>query len=343
MPATIYDIAEGAEVSIATVSRVLNGHPRVSDATRERVADVARRLGYAPNASARSLATQRTGLVSVVVPMMTSSFFMEVIRGVQSRLDDSDHDLLIYVSRTVERVEDQLDRALQRGRSDGLLLISCPVGDDRAEALAASRQPVALVDSFHPQFDSVSVDNRRGGAVATEHLIERGHRRVGLLLPVESSEPARRRRAGYEDALAAAGLALDPALVVAADWDHDHDGYTRFAGYRAMQTLLDRLQSRPDKRPTAVFAAADVLAFGARRALREAGLADAVEVVGFDDVEPSAYAGLTTLRQPMAAMGRLAADLLLRRMEAPPDAPQHVVFAPKLVVRETTGGSTTEA
>ncbi|MEM0963317.1 MAG: LacI family DNA-binding transcriptional regulator [Bacteroidota bacterium] len=337
MPVTIYDIAESAEVSIATVSRVLNRHPRVSDTTRRRVFEVASRLGYEPHASAQSLARKNTQLISAVVPMMTSAFFMEVLRGVQDRLDGSDYDLLVYASRTMDRVDGQLARAVQRGRSDGLLLVSTPLSEDRADALASSDQPVVLVDASHPGLDSVTVDNRRGGATATQHLIERGHRRIGLLLPVEGSGPACQRRLGYLDAMEAAGLPVDERLIVTADWDHDHHGYTRFAGYRAMQTLLSRVSG--DERPSAVFAAADVMALGALRAAREVGMAtpDALEVVGFDDIEPSAYAGLTTLRQPMAAMGRLATELLLRRFESPDAPPRQVVFAPELIVRETTG------
>lgn len=344
VPVTIYDIAERARVSIATVSRVFNGHPRVSEATRLRVFGIAEELGYEPHASAQSLARQNTRLISAVVPMMTSFFFMEVLRGLQDRLDESHYDLLVYASRTLDKVDGQLGRAVQRGRSDGLLLVSTPLTDERARRLAASRCAVVLVDSFHTAFDSVSVDNRRGGEVATQHLLGRGHERIGLLLPVEASVPAQDRRAGYESALAAAALSVDDSLVVSADWDHDHHGYTRFAGYRAMQMLLERFESRPSERPTAVFVAADVMAFGALRAIREAGLRapDDIEVVGFDDVDASAYVGLTTLRQPMYEMGKLAIEKLIRRLDAPETPPSHTVFAPRLVARETTGAGVAE-
>lgn len=344
MPVTIYDIAEGACVSIATVSRVFNSHPRVSDATRQRVVDVADSLGYQPHASAQSLARRQTGLISAVVPMMTSAFFMEVLRGVQDRLDASDYDLLVYASRSLESIETQIARAVQRGRSDGVLLVSTPLTEVRAGALAASGRPIVLVDSYHPDFDSVSIDNRRGGVIATEHLVARGHQRIALLMPMEESGPAQRRRAGYQEALAAAGLPIDPEYIVAAEWDHGDHGYTRYAGYRAMQELLARFADRPEQRPTAVFAAADVMAFGALRAASEAGLRSPhdLEVVGFDDVESSAYAGLSTLRQPMAEMGRLATEMLVRRLDAPGAPAQHTVFAPDLVIRQTTGGASDE-
>ena len=345
MPVTIYDIADEASVSIATVSRAFNGHPRVSEATREKVFSVARDLGYEPHASAQSLARKSTRLVSAVVPMMTSAFFVEVLRGIQDRLDASDHDLLVYASRTLDRVGGQLARAAQPGRGDGLILVSTPLSDERARQIAASRQPAVLVDGFHTAIDSVSVDNRRGGAIAVQHLIERGHTRIGMILPVETSLPAAQRRAGYLDALDAAGLDADPDWVVTADWDHDHHGYTRFAGYRAMQTLLERFAGRASERPTAVFVAADVMAYGALRGAREAGLLAPrdLDVVGFDDIDPSAYAGLTTLRQPMYEMGRLATALLMARLDDPEAPPAHAVFAPELVVRETTGGTTETA
>ena len=337
---TIYDIADQARVSIATVSRVFNDHPRVSDTTRRRVFRVAEQLGYEPHASAQSLARQNTRLISAVVPMMTSYFFMEVLRGVQDRLDESAYDLLVYASRTLEKVDGQLGRAVQRGRADGLLLVSTPLTPPRARRLAATRQGVVLVDAFHDGFDSVSVDNRRGGAEAVRHLIARGHERIGLVLPVPGSVPAADRRAGYADALAEAGRAVDERLIVHADWDHEDHGYTRYAGYRGMQVLLERFADDPAGRPTAVFVAADVMALGALRAAREAGLSvpGDLDVVGFDDVASSAYVGLTTLRQPMYDMGKLAIEKLLRRLTEPDTPPSHTAFAPQLVVRETTGG-----
>ena len=336
MSVTIYDIADHARVSIATVSRVFNDHPRVSDSTRQKVFKVADKLGYEPHASAQSLARKNTRVVSAVVPMMTSFFFMEVLRGLQDRLDESDYDLLVYAARTLGRVDGQLGRALQRGRSDGMLLVSTPVTGVRARRLAASRRPVVLVDSFHEDLDSVCVDNVRGGADAARHLLDRGHDRIGLILPLAESVPAQDRRAGVEQAMREAGRAMDPRHIVVADWDHEQHGYTRFAGYRAMQQLLELPVS---ERPTAVFAAADVMALGALRAAREAGLSipGDLEIVGFDDVASSAYVGLTTLRQPMVEMGKLATEKLLRRMENPETPPSHTVFAPRLVVRETTG------
>ncbi len=318
MSITIYDIADRARVSIATVSRVFNEHPRVSEATRRKVFRVAEDLGYQPHASAQSLARQNTQLISAVVPMMTSFFFMEVLRGIQDRLDASAYDLLVYASRTLDRVDGQLARAVQRGRSDGLLLVSTPITAERARRITASRRAVVLVDSEHEAFDSVAVDNRRGGQEAVRHLAEQGHERIGLVLPVGTSVPAAERRAGYLDGLAAAGLEPDERLIVSAEWDLDQDGYTRFAGYCGMKTLLERFSADPAARPTAVFVAADVMAFGAMRAAHEAGLRlpDDLQMVGFDD---TASAGLRRPDDARAADGR---DGPPRDRKAPPAPPR---------------------
>ena len=334
---TIYDIAEQAGVSIATVSRVFNQHPRVSDRTRERVFEVAERLDYQPHVSARSLARQNTNLISAVVPMMTSYFFMEVIRGLQDRLDESAYDLLVYASRTLGKVDGQLARAAQKGRADGVLLCSTPLTEKRLDRLRAAATPVVLVDSFHPDVDSVSVDNRRGGAIAARHLLDLGRERIGLILPHPDSVPARDRRDGYLDAFQEAGREVDEALIVECGEERDH-GYSREAGYDAMRELLAR-----GARPDAVFAASDVQALGALKAIREAGLhaPQDIALVGFDDIRTSAYVGLSTLRQPMYEMGKLAIEKLFRRIAEPDRPPSHTTFTPRLVTRETTGAAVT--
>ena len=335
MSVTIYDIAEQAGVSIATVSRVFNQHPRVSDRTRERVFEVAERLDYQPHVSARSLARQNTNLISAVVPMMTSYFFMEVIRGLQDRLDESAYDLLVYASRTLGKVDGQLARAAQKGRADGVLLCSTPLTEKRLDRLQTAATPVVLVDSFHPDVDSVSVDNRRGGAIAARHLLDLGRERIGLILPHLDSVPARDRRSGYFDAFQEAGREVNEALIVECGEERDH-GYSREAGYEAMRELLAR-----GPRPDAVFAASDVQALGALKAIREAGLhaPEDIALVGFDDIRTSAYVGLSTLRQPMYEMGKLAIEKLFRRIAEPDRPPSHTTFTPRLVTRETTGAS----
>lgn len=338
MAITIYDIADRAGVSIATVSRVFSGRSHVADATRERVFVVARELGYVPNVSARSLARQSTRVVAAVVPMLTSYFFMEVIRGVQDRLSELDYDLLVYASRAPEEVDGQLKRATQKGRADAVILCSTPLTEGRVRTLTTCGLPVVLLDSRHPDFDSVSVNNREGGATATEHLIERGYERIAHIAPNLVSVPGRERCEGYKDALRAAGRRVDEHLVVTSAEVAQH-GFTREAGYAAMQKLLGR-----KKHPDAVFAASDVQALGALRAAREAGLRvpDDVALIGFDDINMSAYVGLSTLSQPMYDIGRLGIDKLIQRIAEPDRPVSRTTFSAQLIARETTGAGPTD-
>jgi len=329
---TIYDIAARARVSIATVSRVLNDHARVSEATRARVMAVAEELGYQPHVSAQSLARRKTHVVSAVIPMMTNYFFVEVLRGLQDRLAESEYDLLVYASNTLEDVDTQLDRALHRGRSAGVLLFSMPITEDRVQRLKRSRLPVILLDCMHAEFDSVSVDNEMGGFLATRHFIDQGRRRIGMVMASKGA-PALERRRGYERALGEARLPLDESLIAMSIEVEEH-GYTEQAGYDTMQGLLQR-----PERPDAVFATSDVQALGAMRALKERGfkVPGDVAVVGFDDIVISKYVGLSTLRQPMRQMGEVAVDHFLNRLQHPEGSVSHTVFSPSLIVRTTSG------
>lgn len=326
MSVTIYDIAAEAEVSIATVSRVLNGSPRVAKATRARVHRVAERMGYQPHALAQSLARQTTGLVSAVIPVLTNDFYMEVLRGIQDAVAQSDFDLLVYAAADPEHVDGQLARALQRGRAEGVLLLSTPVDAARRELLNGST--VVLLDVADAAFDSFTVDNSLGGYLATHHLLENGFQRIAHISVVPEPLPARERRAGYERALAEAGRT---PLIAASD--QRPYGFSEAAGYEAMTALL-ALPERPD----AVFIASDAQALGALSALREAGLSAPhdMAVVGFDDIKVAEVVGLSTVRQPMHEMGRLAVERLVARLADSQAPPIQHVFSPTLVVRASS-------
>ena len=224
-------------MSIATVSRVLNNHARVSKKTRAKVLAVAQRLNYHPHVSARNLASRHSNLVLAVIPMLTNYFYMEVVRGVQDALADSELDLLVYSARAPEYVDAQLSRALQRGRAEGILLFSTPLTPERVAQMKRADQPVVLVDSSHDTFDSVSVDNERGGYMATSHLIDLGYPSIGLITGHSASVPAVHRKQGYIRALEEAGLAINEAWMVVSDQTHQH-GYTEQTGYEAMKQLL---------------------------------------------------------------------------------------------------------
>ncbi len=332
MGSTIYDIAREAGVSIATVSRVVNGHDCVAPATREQVLSVAMRLGYQPHASARSLARRRASVIAAVIPMLTNYFFIEVLRGVQDRMAESDFDLLVFSAPTLEEVEIQLDRALAKGRSAGVLLFSSPMDAERAAQIRASGQPVTLVDEAYEGFDAVYTDNLQGGYLATAHLAETGARRIALIMARPESVPARERQTGYVKALERHGLEPDPDLVVVSE-DPAYHGYSEQGGYDAMKKLL-----HAGTAPDAVFATSDVQAVGAMRALNEAGLRapEDVRLVGFDDIMISRHLGLTTVRQPMYEMGRLGAEKLFARIDDPEHEVSRTVLSPRLVVRHSS-------
>ena len=336
---TIYDIAKVAEVSIATVSRAFNNSPRVSERTRERIFAIAKEMGYQPHASARSLAKRQSQLVSAIIPMLTSYFFLEVLQGVQDRIAESDYDLLVYSAPRMEEIDSMFENALSKGRSAGALLFSSPLNPQRIERLKNYQNPVVLVDLYHDEFDSVSIDNEQGGYIAATHLLDRGYRAIGLLSANPDSVPSSQRVAGYRRAHEERGLIPDDRLVIATS-DPQFHGFTEEAGYESMMRLLD-LNVEID----AVFAVSDIQALGARRAIEDRGLVvpDDIALVGFDDIMISRYVELTTLRQPMYDMGKMATDILLKRIQQEDLPISHTIFSPSLVERTTSGLKHTRA
>jgi LacI family transcriptional regulator len=332
MPVTIYDIASKAGVSIATVSRVFNASKRVSASTRSNVLEVAADLGYQPHATARSLARRRSSIVSAVIPMLTNYFFVEILRGLQDALAQTEYDLLVFSARTLDEVDGQMDRALQRGQAAGVFVFSSPMTGERVAKLSRFQEALVLVDCFHAGLDSVTTNNVEGGEVATRHLLEAGCDRIALIMANPDSVPAKDRKEGFERALTSAGLSLDASLVETSA-DSDHHGYNEQSGYDAMQKLL-----AGKVRPDGVVATSDVQAIGALRAIGEAGLSapEDVRVVGYDDILIARHVGLTTIRQPMYEMGVMAAERLLSQMDVPTQTRAQTVLSPRLVVRGTT-------
>ncbi len=330
---TIYDIAKEAGVSIATVSRVLNDHPRVAPATRQRVLRVAQALNYRPHVSAQSLARRSSRSIAAVIPMMANYFYLEVLRGLSEALDETGFDLIVFSTPSPHQVREHIERALQRGRSAGLLLFSTALTQDIVERLRQAGQPVVLVDTFHESFDSISVDNRRGGYLATRHFVEQGYTRIGMIAAHPASLPAQGRYQGYRRALVEGGLDVDDRWVV---WSQEerHHGYLEEEGYRAMRHLLER-----PERPQALFISSDIQALGALQALREERIRipEEMAIIGFDDIKISRYVELSTMRQPMREMGKKAVEKLFHRIAFPKHPVTHTIYAPELVHRATCG------
>lgn len=333
MAVTIYDIARKANVGIGTVSRVLNNHPHVSTQTRDRILAIARKLNYRPHPVARALAGQRSNSILAFLPFFPTHFFSEVLRGVQSKLGELDWDLILYGLNHPDQLESSIQRHSPRSHMNGILLFSMRLNDRYAKYLLSLKSPLVLVDSFHSSFDSITVDNRRGGYLATRHLIASGHTRIGLLNANPKSTPAKERLKGYKDAMREAGLEIRPEWVRQSR-SRELDGFTRDTGAQLMGEFLG-LKAR---RPTALFVASDIQAIGALQALEESGLRcpDDIALVGFDDIELSRYLDITTMRQPMFQMGALAVDIFRRRLMDRKSPPIHSQFVPELVVRNSS-------
>lgn len=326
---TIRDVAAESGVSITTVSRALNESGRVGSATRDRVLAVAVRLGYQPNDLARSLHGGATGTIAVLVPDITNPFFPELVAGVQAVVNERGNLLLLCQTNEDADTAARELLHLRRKRVDGVILVGGLAGDAVHTELA-SGLPVVTVDRDAGTDGAwvVRSDHRRGGQLATEHLVELGHERIAHIAGPAHLTVAQDRRDGYQKALADAGLTFDDTLVVDGDFLEE-------SGYDALRALR-----RTRRRFSAVFCGNDMMAIGALRALDELGVPvpDAVSVVGFDDIHLASYIrpGLTTVHQPIEELGRRAATLLLDTALAG-GSPSTEVLDVHLVRRATTG------
>src|SRR3954451_10239168 len=293
---TIRDVASQAGVSVATASRAMNGSAVVSDATKQRILDVVQELGFAPSRAARHLSLGQTLTVGVVVSFLTRPQAAERLRGVDAVLSDSDFDLVIYNVETLEKRDHYLHTLAASQRTDGLLVMSLPPSRETAAQLSKSPVPVVFIDVHTPSIDSfarVNGDDRSGGRVAGQHLLDLGHRLIGFIGD-DPENPfgftsSRDRHLGLLDALDAAGVEVREAWT----------GLGAHGRYEARE-LAQRMLSK-ETRPTAIFAASDTQALGVIAAAHDLGLRvpEGLSVIGYDDVEAAEYVGLTTVRQQL--------------------------------------------
>jgi DNA-binding LacI/PurR family transcriptional regulator len=329
--ATLEEVAELAQVSRATASRVLTANPRVSTESRRAVERAARKLGYIPNHAARALATGRSDAIALVISEATTfifgdPFFPRLIRGIEEVLTEQDKQLIILAPQSGHDL-DRLERYVAAGHTDGVLMVSLHGTHPLPGRLAA--RGVRFVVGGRPtdgdRYTYVDIDNQGGAFAAVSHLVAEGRQRIATISGPLDMTAGQDRLIGYRSAITAGGLPLDPLLEEAAD-------FTREGGAQAMGRLLER---RPQL--DAVFAASDLMAVGALRTLTEAGrqVPDDIAIVGYDDdpIAASATPPLTTVRQPIEEMGREMARLLL----APVDAPRRVILTTELEVRRSSG------
>lgn len=329
---TIREVADEAGVSIATVSRVLNGRDDVAPETRELVSRVIQARGYIANRNARGLSAGRTGLVGVLVPLVFPVYFSAILSGASEALYE--HDLRVLLSPTGhehDREVTLIDR-LMHGLTDGALIVLPEESSDELERLLDAGYNFVVVDPrlrLNGRIPSVSAAHTSGADQAMRHLLGLGHRRIAAVTGPSGWVATEDRRRGYHAALAAAGILPDPALEVESDFEIA-------GGEKAAGALLDLRDP-----PTAIFAFNDNLAIGAIQAARARGLRvpEDLSVVGFDDSEHATIVSpaLTTVRQPLAEMGRTAVSFLTRLLDRQRFETLHIELGTRLVVRESTG------
>jgi LacI family transcriptional regulator, galactose operon repressor len=336
---TIHELAKRSGVSVGTVSRALNGYTDVKSETRERVLRIAEELDYTPNAAARTLVTQRSHVVGVFLetgpdhPDIQHPFFHEVLVGVKNKLGAQGYLLLFAAANPGNGFgsHSYLKRC-QHHHVDGAILMGPPGDDPEVQRLARSNLPCVAVDLDLEgrAVTSVRSDSKEGASLAIEHLAGLGHTRIAHIAGPVDTTPGRERLNGFQRAIAAQNLPYHDELVVYGDFYYD-------SGRAAMEKLLALKEP-----PTAVFAASDMMAMGAMRAVHAAGLKipEDVAFVGFDDMQMAAMAHppLTTVRQQKARLGELAAEALLHRIGAIDGAETKslMTLAVDLVEREST-------
>ena len=333
MASTLEEVAQLAGVSRSTVSRVINDSPHVSDGTREKVWNAVRTSGYQPHAAARSLVTNRTGIIGLLIPeavktLFSDPFFLLLIQGIADACNHHQYHLMLSVFSGQEGEEDPYRRVVGSGYLDGVVIASTTLDDPLIPRLLQDRIPFVSVGRYpDEQASYVDVDNIGGARKAVEHLVESGHRRIATITGPQRMIAGLDRLTGYREALSSHGLPADDGLVAEGDFTED-------GGRTAMQRLLPH-------DPDGVFVASDTMALGALKALREADVQvpDDVALVGFDDMPYAATAAppLTTLRQPIQRIGSLACETLLDIVENGLEPVRRTVVPAQLVVRASCG------
>ena len=330
------DIAKLAGVSRSTVSRVVNASPNVDAATRKKVEKIIQTTGYHPNAAARSLASQRTNMIGLVIPRTTSAFFTDpyfpqLTQGIAFACNNHHLTLSLFLVGNQEDENEITPRLLRRGMLDGILLQSGNSDDMLFRRLISSQLPLLILGRPFEEksVNYIDVDNVSAAKNAISHLIKLGYQRIGMITGAIHSTTSADRQAGFKQAMAEVGREIDPSLIAEGDFSEN-------SGYVAMQQLLPF-------HPDAIFAQSDVMAIGAMRAVQEVGLKIPRDIafVGFDDlpVASTLPIKLTTVHQPITHFGIKAVDLLLDLIEKGTKPARRMILDTELIIRDTCGAN----
>jgi LacI family transcriptional regulator len=331
---TLQEIANRAGVSLSTVSRVINDHPNVSDKVRNRVMKIIEETGYQPHAAARSLASQRSRVIGLVIPrsvhtFFTDPYFSRLTQGVAQACNLHDYTLSLFLFHTVDDDRKLFPRVSRKGFLDGVIVQATPEGDAFIPQLSKGNIPFIVAGRPHwtEGVSYMDVDNVNGAYTAVAHLIHLGHRRIATITGPLSTSVAKDREVGYRKAMSDRGFSVNGDLIVESD-------FTENGGYNAAKRLLRQ-------KPDAIFVASDTMTLGAMRALREAGLSIPrdIAIVGYDDLPPARYANppLTTIRQPILRFGIKAVEALLDIIKNGNTPNRRIIFETELVIRASCG------
>ena len=328
--ATMKDVAQRAGVSVATVSRVLNGSDKVIDETREKVLQACEELDYSLHMAAQRLRLGKTNTICIVLPFLTLPSIVERLRGVQEVLIDSNLDMIPYSVGSPEMRDKRIYDLANRSRTDGLMIISMPINDQQTERLLKNQMPVVLIDSHRPEFSRVIVDDIEGGRLATQHLIDLGHTKIAFLSshlenPLQFSSTLERYH-GYRNALESAGIAVNRVYQI----EGEH-------GRKEAEELALRLLNLDDP-PTAIFASSDTKAVGVLDAAKRKGIKvpEQLSIIGYDNIRDAEFLELTTIQQPLFQSGVLGCETLLSIIDQPNQEIEEIILPVELVVRKTT-------
>lgn len=333
--ATLEEIARLSGTSRSTVSRVLNNDPNVRESTRVRVLEVIEQQQYRPNLAARGLASGRTDVIGLVIPVglsvvFTDPFYPLLMQGIADACRTLDRFVMLWLAEPEEERQ-TIEQVVGRGVVDGVIVVSAASEDPLVDTLVAMQKPFVMIGRppVRTDISFVDVDNRDASRAITAHLLSLGARRVATISGPADSIASADRFAGYSDAMTDFGIAVDPALVVEADFSAE-------SGARAMSKLLPQ-------RPDAVFVVNDTMAIAAIREIQRAGLRvpEDIAVVGFDDIPEAAHTdpALTTVRQPIRRLGSTAVYKLVDSISEPVKRVREVILPTQLVVRESCGAN----
>ncbi len=336
--ANIKDVAKRANVSITTVSHIINKTRYVSDELTERVNKAMEELDYHPNSLARGLRSGKTKTIGLVIPDISNQFFAEISRKIEDRGFENGYSVILCNTNDSPQKEKTYIDVLLAKKVEGIIFISTIVESNNIDKVMEFNIPTVVVDRIIKDIksDTVLVNNSKGGYTATKYLLDLGHRRIGCIEGPSPITPSAQRVEGYRQALQEEGIKIDPDLIVTGDFRYE-------SGNKAMRELL----ALPNP-PTAVFACNDMMALGAIQAINDSGMniPNDISVIGFDNIpfSETIYPTLTTMAQPIYEIANLIVDLLISRIklhqqrirtsEQTPEY-RHVVFETKLIERDS--------